>query len=70
MREPDNLGRLIAAERNALAAIEASRNAMSRLGAMEADLLQARQQSLIFAEQINALQVKLALMRGNGPSER
>lgn len=65
----DNLGRLVAAERNAIAAITLAKTLSERLSAMEGEAAQAKQQNLLFQEQITALQVRLAMMRGTGATE-
>lgn len=65
----DSLGRLVAAERNAIAAITLAKTLSERLSVMEGEAAQARQQNLLFQEQIAALQVRLAMMRGTGATE-
>lgn len=65
----DDLGRVVAAERNALAAITLAKTLSERLTVVEGQCFQTKQQNVIFQEQINALQVRLATMRGNGATE-
>ena len=65
----DNLGRLVAAERNALAAIELARQLSDRVAKAEAQLAQATRQAMLLQEQVTALQVRLALQRGTGATE-
>lgn len=64
MRQPDELGRLIAAERNALAAIELARSVSAKLGAAEAELMQARQQIIQQTMRGDGLETRLALLQG------
>lgn len=65
----DNLGRLIAAERNALAAIELAKNLSERVSTIEAEKDKVQRQLIEAQTQINALQVRMAMQRGAGPSE-
>jgi hypothetical protein len=65
-----DLGRVIAADRNALAAIEAAKAARSAIHVMESKVDSLQRQVIQQGEQIHALQIRLASMRGTGPSER
>lgn len=64
MREADGLGRIIAAERNALAAIDLARGVSQKLGTIEADLVQTRQQLVQQTMRGDALEQRLALLQG------
>ena len=64
----DHLGRLVAAERNALAAIELARSASAALAAVRTESEKLVRLSVQQQEQIQQLQVRLALMRGTGPT--
>lgn len=66
--EADHLGRLVAAERNARAAIDLARAASQDLAAIRHQLDQAVRSNILLAEQVNGLQVRLAMMRGTGPT--
>lgn len=71
MSEPGvTLGRLIAAERNALAAVSAAKDMREKLGAAldRIDKLEAEQVAMKTAMQY--VNVRLALMRGAGPTVR
>lgn len=65
-----DLGRLIAAERNALTAIELCKSALGQMGDLQAELVKQGQQSAIQQTQIGTLQQRLALMQGTGPTQR
>lgn len=66
----DNLGRLVAADRNAIAAIELARSILQKMGALEAELVKANQQMALQQLQIASLQQRQAMMAGNGPTQR
>jgi phage shock protein A len=65
MRQPDELGRLIAAERNALAAIDLAKGVSQKLGNVEAELVQARQHLVQQTQRGDVLEQRLALLQGN-----
>lgn len=65
MPEPDQLGRLIAAERNALAAIDLAKGISTKLGTIEAELVQTRQQVVQQTMRGDALEQRLALLQGS-----
>lgn len=64
MRQPDELGRLIAAERNALAAIELATTVSAKLGTAEVELGQVRLHLAQQAARGDALEQRLALLQG------
>lgn len=66
----DNLGRLVAADRNARAAIDLARSVAARAGVLHEELRKANKQIAILQEQITALQQRQATMAGNGPTQR
>lgn len=63
-----HLGRLVAAERNALAAIELAKKVSAELGDVQGENVKLTRQVIQLSEQVNALQVKIAMMRGTGPT--
>jgi hypothetical protein len=69
MRQPDELGRLIAAERNALAAIDLAKGVSQKLGNIEAELVQARQHLVQQTMRGDALEQRLALLQGKAMAQ-
>ena len=69
--EPSNtLGRLIAAERNALAALEQAQQAIKLAGSLDGRV-QAKEQKIAQLEQhIASLNGRLAAMMGSGATQR
>lgn len=66
-KEPGlTLGRVVAIERNALAAIEAAKQMNVRVSQLEAQLETVHAQKLQLEQQIQALNVRIAMMAGNG----
>lgn len=66
-KEPGlTLGRVVAIERNALAAIEAVKQMNVRVSQLEAQLETVHAQKLQLEQQIQALNVRIAMMAGNG----
>jgi hypothetical protein len=63
-----NLGRLIAAERNAITALSGQKTAENKLVDMTRRLDQTQAQLAFVQEQITALQVRLAGIMGSGPT--
>lgn len=60
------LGRLIAAERNALAAINTLKALEKRLAGYEQQLTQIRAENVQLSQRINALQLQIVAGMGNG----
>lgn len=64
----DNLGRLIAAEKNALSAIESSRIVEEKVQKLQGRLNEMDRANRQLTEKIQALQVQLAMSFGTGPT--
>lgn len=66
----DNLGRLVAAERNALAAIELAKNVSSQNAAIQAEIVMLKQQVVQLQQQNGALNARIAGLIGTGATQR
>ena len=66
----DNLGRLIAAERNALAAIELAKNTSKQCAALEAEVAQLKRQSAQLQQQLATMNARTAQLFGTGATQR
>lgn len=61
-----NLGRLVAAERNALAAIETLKQLSERLQATESGVSRLQEENQQLHQRINALQLQIVRLMGSG----
>lgn len=61
-----NLGTLVAANRNALAAIETSKKLSERLQAAETNISRLQEENQLLHQRINALQLQIVRLIGSG----
>ena len=66
----DYTGRIVAAERNALAAIEHGKHMSKRMALLEAQVKQLSAKNAQLEQRLNAMQGQIVAMMGNGATSR
>lgn len=64
------LGRLVAAERNALAALQAAKRLTQENADLRDKVTNMQKETILMRDQISAMQVQMAGLRGSGATER